>query len=128
MLNISKLYFFVPYNFLSRFSTMMSTVKDVFRKEGFLGFYQGLSALLLREIPANFFYFGGYEGMKQFLRSPEEEGRQLAAWKLVIAGGFGGMTYWASIYPVDVLKTKLQVRIMQCMSKSYFFWDNLYHM
>lgn len=89
--------------------TMLSTVKDVFRKEGFFGFYQGFSALLLREIPANFFYFGGYEGMKELLRSPEEENSQVAAWKLILSGGVGGMTYWGSIYPIDVVKTKIQI-------------------
>lgn len=89
--------------------SMLSTVKDVVRKEGFFGFYQGFSALLLREIPANFFYFGGYEGMKRLLQSPDEINRQPAVWKVIVSGGFGGMTYWASIYPIDVLKTKLQI-------------------
>ena len=88
---------------------MRSTIADIFKKEGVLGFYQGVSALLLREIPANFFYFGGYEGMKNLLRSPDEDDHKLATWKLIVSGGFGGMTYWGSIYPIDVLKTKLQV-------------------
>jgi len=78
----------------------------VFKKEGVFGL---VSALLLREVPANFFYFGGYEGMKNLLRNPGEEDSQLATWKLIISGGVDGMTYWASIYPIDVLKTKLQV-------------------
>ena len=91
---------------------MRSTIADVFQKDGVLGFYRGFSALLLREVPANFFYFGGYEGMKNLLRSPqEEEDADLLAWKLIISGGFGGMCLWASIYPIDVLKTKLQVRL-----------------
>jgi len=88
---------------------MRSTIADIIRKEGIFGFYQGVSALLLREVPANFFYFGGYEGMKNLLRNPGEEDSQLATWKLIVSGGVGGMTYWASIYPIDVLKTKLQV-------------------
>ncbi|XP_066930721.1 mitochondrial ornithine transporter 1-like isoform X2 [Clytia hemisphaerica] len=91
--------------------TMRSTIMDVFRKEGVLGFYQGLSALLLREVPANFFYFAGYEGVKKLLQTPEEQeaGAKTAAWKLIVSGGVGGMTYWTSIYPVDVMKTKLQI-------------------
>ena len=101
---------FKSSRFVLLYSTMRSTVADVFRKEGILGFYQGFSALLLREVPANFFYFGGYEGMKNILRSPEEvEDSDLTAWKLIISGGVGGMSFWASIYPIDVLKTKLQV-------------------
>ena len=89
---------------------MRSTIVDVYKREGILGFYQGYVALLLREIPANFFYFGGYECMKDLLRSPgEEEDIQLATWKVIVSGGFGGVTYWCSIYPIDVLKTKLQV-------------------
>lgn len=89
---------------------MRSTIADVFRKNGILGFYQGFTPLLMREVPANFFYFGGYEGTKNLLRSPQElDDRDLPAWKLIISGGVGGMSLWASIYPIDVLKTKLQV-------------------
>ena len=33
----------------------------------------------------------------------------IEAWKVILAGGMGGMCFWALSYPVDVVKSKLQV-------------------
>ena len=29
--------------------------------------------------------------------------------KPIIAGGFGGVCFWASVYPIDVVKSRIQV-------------------
>lgn len=86
---------------------MFSVIKKTLRQDGIFGFYRGLSALLMREFPANFFFFGGYEGTKSLLVLPGEENP--AAWKFIIAGGVGGITFWGPVYPIDVIKSKLQV-------------------
>lgn len=85
---------------------MLNTTKLVLRQDGILGFYRGLSALFLREFSGNFFFFGGYEFTKFLLLKPGEDP---AAWKLIIAGGMGGVSFWGPLYPADVLKSKLQV-------------------
>jgi hypothetical protein len=53
-------------------------VKEIFRKDGPLGFYHGLSSTLLREVPGYFFFFGGYELSRSFFasgRSKDELGK-----------------------------------------------------
>ena len=40
------------------------------KKEGFRGFFHGLTSTISREMPGYFFFFGGYEGMKTFLTPP----------------------------------------------------------
>ena len=59
-------------------STVWSVVKTVFRKDGPLGFYHGLSSTLLREVPGYFLFFGGYELSRSFFasgRSKDELGK-----------------------------------------------------
>lgn len=43
------------------FSTVWSVVRHVLKTNGPLGFYQGLSTTIVREIPGYFCFFGGYE-------------------------------------------------------------------
>lgn len=40
---------------------MWSVVKNVLRTNGPLGFYQGLTTTIVREVPGYFCFFGGYE-------------------------------------------------------------------
>lgn len=43
------------------FSTVWSVVKTVLKTNGPLGFYQGLTSTIVRDIPGNFCFFGAYE-------------------------------------------------------------------
>jgi len=70
--------------------------------------YQGLQATLIRDIPANSLYFGVYEWMKRKLRKEGQRSEDLPAWKVLIAGGVGGMAFWAFTYPTDVIKSSIQ--------------------
>ena len=47
-------------------------IKDTFRADGFLGFYNGFVATVAREMPGYFFFFGGYEASKYFLASTND--------------------------------------------------------
>lgn len=48
--------------------TPFQLTKQIFRTEGVLGFYRGLGPTMAREMPGYFFFFGGYEGAREFLR------------------------------------------------------------
>lgn len=92
-------------------STVWSVVKSVIQKDGPLGFYRGLSSTLLREVPGYFFFFGGYELSRTFFasgRSKDELGPIL----LLLSGGFGGSCLWIAVYPVDCVKSRIQVLSM----------------
>ena len=43
------------------FSTAWTVVRKVLKADGPLGFYQGLTSTLAREVPGYFCFFGGYE-------------------------------------------------------------------
>lgn len=50
----------IPFLF-SSLSTVWSVIRHVLKTNGPLGFYQGLSTTIVREIPGYFCFFGGYE-------------------------------------------------------------------
>ncbi|CAI2163145.1 14775_t:CDS:10 [Funneliformis geosporum] len=72
------------------------------------GLFRGFWATVAREIPA---YAGFYSGFEYFKRKLTPEGSNpdiLPPSKLMLAGSFGGFSYWLCCYPLDVVKSKVQ--------------------
>jgi len=44
--------------------------RQIFREEGFRGFFHGLTSTFAREMPGYFFFFGGYEVSRYLLTPP----------------------------------------------------------
>lgn len=42
--------------------------------------------------------------------SSQDDGNQQAALKILLCGGIAGVVTWASVFPLDVIKTKLQAQ------------------
>ncbi|KAK3043970.1 hypothetical protein LTS18_002526, partial [Coniosporium uncinatum] len=53
--------------------------------------------------------FWSYEVSKQAISSPTDTDRQ-AALKVLLCGGLAGVVTWASIFPLDVVKTRVQTQ------------------
>ncbi|XP_030056281.1 mitochondrial ornithine transporter 1 [Microcaecilia unicolor] len=94
---------------LERHNTVWSVVKGIIRTDGPLGFYQGLSSTLFREMPGYFFFFGGYELSRSLFASGGKSKEELGPIPLMISGGFGGVALWLAVYPVDCVKSRIQV-------------------
>ncbi|KAF1582801.1 UNVERIFIED_CONTAM: Mitochondrial ornithine transporter 2, partial [Eudyptes pachyrhynchus] len=93
------------------YNTIWSMVKSIFMKDGPLGFYRGLSTTLAQEIPGYFFYFGGYEISRSFFASGGSKD-ELGPVPLMLSGGFAGICLWLIIFPVDCIKSRIQVLSM----------------
>ncbi|XP_029458630.1 mitochondrial ornithine transporter 1-like [Rhinatrema bivittatum] len=91
-----------------RHNTVWS-VKGIIRNEGPLGFYQGLSSTLFREMPGYFLFFGGYELSRTLFASGGKSKEELGPIALMVSGGFGGIALWLAVYPVDCVKSRIQV-------------------
>ena len=73
--------------------------------------------ILVSEIESIYFHgaaaeiasFGSYELSKQWMTSEHETERQNAV-KVLLCGGLAGVVTWASIFPLDVIKTRVQTQ------------------
>ncbi|XP_015979657.1 mitochondrial ornithine transporter 2 [Rousettus aegyptiacus] len=92
-------------------NTVWSVVKGILRKDGPLGFYHGLSSTLLQEVPGYFFFFGGYELSRSFFASGRSKD-ELGPIPLMLSGGIAGICLWLVIFPVDCIKSRIQVLSM----------------
>jgi solute carrier family 25 ornithine transporter 2/15 len=95
-------------NFFFNYRTSFGLTKEILRNDGFKGMFRGLSSTMMREMPGYFFFFGSYELSKNLLRSSQDE-EDLGLIKTIICGGFGGIGLWVSIFPFDVVKSRIQV-------------------
>lgn len=86
------------------FRTFPECMSYVWRHGGIRGVYQGLSGTLLRTTPASAAYFGSYEATKTALLKPGQSRSDLPSTSLLLAGGVGGVSYWASSFPLDSIK------------------------
>ncbi|KFO19354.1 mitochondrial ornithine transporter 2 [Fukomys damarensis] len=91
--------------------TIWCVVKNILIKDGPLGFYHGLSTTLIQEIPGYFFYFGGYELSRTFFASGRSKD-ELGPVPLMLSGGVAGICLWFVIFPVDCIKSRIQVLSM----------------
>ena len=91
------------------FRGAVSLTRQILRNEGIPGLFRGLSSTMAREMPGYFFFFGGYELTKSILSDKNNPQDNIGLVKTIIAGGFGGMALWVSIFPFDVVKSRIQV-------------------
>eukprot|EP01130_Rhizamoeba_saxonica_P009821 TRINITY_DN4009_c0_g1_i2.p1 TRINITY_DN4009_c0_g1~~TRINITY_DN4009_c0_g1_i2.p1 ORF type:complete len:239 (-),score=43.66 TRINITY_DN4009_c0_g1_i2:759-1475(-) len=77
----------------------------IIRHEGVKGLYSGTLATWIREVPAWGMYFGGYEYIRTHL---QEDDGTISNSKAMFSGASAGVLSWTSIYPFDVVKTRIQ--------------------
>ncbi|KAJ0403360.1 hypothetical protein P43SY_007111 [Pythium insidiosum] len=85
-------------------------VRKVVQTEGVPGLFRGLSALLLRDVPFNFFFFGCYEAYTSaFAQALGKQSKdELNPLLILTAGGLAGASSWSIVFPADVLKSRMQ--------------------
>ncbi|KAE8627224.1 hypothetical protein XENTR_v10006911 [Xenopus tropicalis] len=93
-------------------NTVWSVVKSILRTDGPMGFYHGLSSTMLREVPGYFFFFGGYELSRSCFVTTGKTKDDLGIVPLIISGGVGGISLWLVVFPVDCVKSRIQVLSM----------------
>ncbi|KAJ3993910.1 hypothetical protein F5050DRAFT_1904426 [Lentinula boryana] len=98
----------------------LEAVRDIFRTSGIRGLYTGFRLHLTRDTTGTMLYFLEYDGMRYLLgRQRSGEQGPMPSWIPIpvslapfVCGSFAGVTSWALIYPLDVVKTKVQQRAL----------------
>ncbi|KAF2819739.1 solute carrier family 25 protein [Ophiobolus disseminans] len=85
--------------------------KDIWRSNGFRGLYYGGGITSVRDAVGYGFYFWSYEWMKRTSSSLDDSDRETAM-KVLLCGGLAGIITWVSIFPLDVIKTRIQTQVL----------------
>ncbi|KZM26776.1 uncharacterized protein EKO05_0000142 [Ascochyta rabiei] len=93
-------------------ATSWSIAKQIWMRDGIRGLYYGGGITSIRDAVGYGFYFWSYEWSKQAWTSPDDTGRETAM-KVLMCGGFAGIVTWATIFPLDVVKTRVQTQLLQ---------------
>ena len=108
------------------YSSPLDVVLKIYRKEGLMGLNRGMVATLCREIPAFGFYFSSYDLICQLMIGKDGRMADITPFQLCIAGGISGTTSWVVTYPIDVVKSRIQVDVhgryrgmMDCFRATY---------
>lgn len=86
--------------------------KEILRSEGIRGLYFGGVITALRDSIGYGFYFWSYElSTRLMLSKVKDRGSDTQeAAKVLLCGGLAGVVTWASIFPLDVIKTRVQTQ------------------
>jgi len=88
---------------------LSAVVRDMWRHWGFRkGIMRGFWVTVAREIPAYAGFYTGFEFAKRRFR--QRYRTELPLWALLASGSCGGICYWLSCYPLDVVKSRVQLR------------------
>uniref|UniRef100_A0A0R3RGZ9 Mitochondrial ornithine transporter 1 n=1 Tax=Elaeophora elaphi TaxID=1147741 RepID=A0A0R3RGZ9_9BILA len=90
-------------------STPFSICRNMYRKDGLRAFYTGLLSTLCRETVGYFLFFGAYE-LSRFYLTPEGKSKsEIGILRTALSGGISGVVLWGAVYPVDAIKSRMQV-------------------
>ncbi|KAI4861228.1 solute carrier family 25 member 45 [Hypoxylon rubiginosum] len=89
-----------------------SIAKQVFKTEGIRGLYFGGAVTALRDSVGYGFYFWSYELTSKWVESSRQNSSTFSqdAAKVLLCGGLAGVVSWVSIFPLDVIKTRVQAQ------------------
>jgi len=95
--------------------------KQIYQQSGIRGFYHGLVSTFAREMPGYFFFFGMYEFSRSRLTPKNKTKDDIGILKTALCGGLGGVSLWISIFPADVVKSRIQINPNSPLAKGGFF-------
>lgn len=86
---------------------------QILSTHGFAGLNRGFVATAIRQSPGFCVYFGTYERLKDTLQTHNNiKCSQLVA--SILAGGVAGSLSWAIVYPIDLIKSRIQALPLDC--------------
>ncbi|CAG8490285.1 3295_t:CDS:2 [Cetraspora pellucida] len=100
------------------YSGPIDCIKKIYSTYGIRGIYKGQSMTMMRE----FHGYGTYFFLYEFLKRREGKGkkpRDIESWKAYLFGAIAGYGMWLVIYPIDVVKSKLQTDGFTPQTKKY---------
>lgn len=116
-----------------RSTSSLEVARSLWRNTGLKGFYHGGTVTALRDSIGYGFYYLSYEMAKEgwdrvFAPSnPEigdvkgtgDGGAGMNAKKILLCGGLAGVVTWTSVFPLDVVKTRVQTQDLVLLQQQH---------
>ena len=81
---------------------------------------QGLGATIIRNTPANSIFLGSFQVLKEDAAKRYNcSVKELPPYIVMGAAGLGGIGYWCSIFPVDVVKSAMMSDSIKMSERKY---------
>lgn len=99
----------------------MEAIVKIWRSGGlFRGIFHGLGPTILRDTHGNGMYFLGAEACIQHdMERNGIERSQVPPWRVCIYGSVAGVVMWLSVYPFDVLKSRMQTDTLNPANRAF---------
>ena len=89
------------------FNGSVACARYIVKRHGIAGLYKGFSCHFLRDSFGTALYFWLYEGVHR-VASPTGRRADASPWVHFMAGGAAGVGCWLVVFPVDLVKSRLQ--------------------
>ena len=103
-----------------RYAGTLDCARTIVRERGLLaGPLQGIGITIARNVVGVTAYFYFYEGARLAMAAGARDVAQLSFLETMLAGGLGGVGYWALCYPLDIVKTAVQCDAIDPAQRRY---------
>lgn len=115
--------------------TPLAVIRQVYRHQGIMGFWNGQLGTLIRETGGCAAWFGSKETVTVLFRqfndrsrdhtAPGQESPQsmpLPLWQQMIAGASAGASYNFLFFPADTIKSRMQTSSVESATSTMTFW------
>ncbi|CDH55569.1 mitochondrial carrier [Lichtheimia corymbifera JMRC:FSU:9682] len=92
-------------------SSSWHAARQIVRRKGIFGLWSGLRCHTIRETLGTSIYFGTYETAKRVLNG-NQNNTPASPMTHFMAGGICGVLSWLIVFPVDLVKSRLQKNVM----------------
>ena len=104
-----------------------ATLRTIYSTKGFRGCYQGLGVTMFRDTPAFGIYFATYYGLMNLIANMKGISKNELSRTMIypfLCGGLTGIISWTINYPVDLVKTRIQLDGFNGRERQYkSSWD-----
>lgn len=106
----------------AQFTSVSGAIKQIIKTNGIFGCWQGFCTTLIRDTIGVSLYFGFYEIYRRALLKKDQpltDMEKQGTFTKFMAGGVAGVAYWGCIYPLDIVKSSLQVEPIVKSERQY---------
>lgn len=91
------------------YNSSVDAAVKIYKSQGLRGVFFGYNSTAVREIIGSGVWLGVYESCVRTQLSKHNNNRkEIPMWKIVLCGSIGGVAMWSTVFPADIIKSRIQ--------------------